>query len=102
MANPTAGDKCAHATAAMRDGDPLHVLPPALRKPGQGAAQFALAAAAFLHSERNFLRSSPCNPLASACLEHSSETAVRGFAAFFSAAAGGAVVFAAGAGVAGV
>src|SRR5207244_1210849 len=52
-----------------------------------------------LHSERNFLRSLPCSPLASACLEHSSDAAVRGFSAFFSA--GAAVVFAAGAGVAG-
>src|SRR4029077_4465858 len=50
------------------------------------------AAAAFLHSERNFLRSLPCSPLASACFEHSSDSAVR---AFFSAgvlASAGALV----------
>src|SRR5262245_12686684 len=28
-----------------------------------------------MHSERNFLRSLPCNALASACLEHSSDSA---------------------------
>src|SRR2546425_12978662 len=60
---------------------------------------FALSAAAFLHSERNFLRSLPLSPLASASFEHSSEAAVRGFSAFFSAGAIFGVV--AGAGVAG-
>jgi hypothetical protein len=35
-----------------------------------------LSAAVFLQSERNFLRSLPCSPLASASLEHSSEAAV--------------------------
>ena len=55
---------------------------------------FALSAAAFLHSERNFLRSLPLSPLASASFEHSSEAAVRGFSAFFSAGA----IFGAGAG----
>src|SRR6202000_653145 len=49
-----------------------------------------LAACSFLQSERNFLRSLPCRPLASASLEHSSEPAVRGFSAFFSVAAGAA------------
>jgi hypothetical protein len=33
-----------------------------------------------LHDERNFLRSLPCRPFASACLEHSIDSAVRGFA----------------------
>jgi hypothetical protein len=60
----------------------------------------ALAALA-LHSERNFLRSLPWRPLASASFEHSSEAAVCGFSAFFSAgalvSALGASVFAAGA-----
>src|ERR1700739_1187465 len=37
---------------------------------------------AFLHSERNFLRSLPCSPLASASFEHSSDSAVRGLASF--------------------
>src|SRR4029077_7221105 len=37
----------------------------------------------FLHSRRNFRRSLPFNALASACFEHSSETALR---CFFSAA----------------
>src|SRR5438874_6243771 len=57
---------------------------------------FALGAAPFLQSERNFLRSLPCSPLASASFEHSSEAAVRGFSAFFSA---GALVSALGASV---
>jgi hypothetical protein len=64
---------------------------------------FGLSAAAFLHSDMNFLRSLPWTPLASASFEHCSEAAVRGFSAFFSVAAFGAgAVFAAGAGVAGV
>jgi hypothetical protein len=54
---------------------------------GGGAANSAFAAAAFLHSRRNFLRSLPLSPLASASFEHSSEAAVRGFSAFFSAGA---------------
>src|SRR6266568_1405547 len=57
---------------------------------------FGLSAAVFLHSERNFLRSLPFSPLASASFEHSSEAAVRGFSAFFSA---GALVSALGASV---
>src|SRR5260221_10687304 len=69
---------------------------------GRGkAGHFALSApplpsAVFLHSARNFLRSLPFSPLASASFEHSSEAAVRGFAAFFSA---GALVSALGASV---
>src|ERR1019366_4320252 len=62
---------------------------------------FGLAAvsfAAFLHSDMNFLRSLPWTPLVSASFEHSSDAAVRGFSAFFTAGA----AFAAGAGVAGV
>src|SRR6202171_4349256 len=58
---------------------------------------FALAAAAFLHSDMNFLRSLPWTPLVSASVEHSSDAAVRGFSAFLSAGA----IFAAVAGVAG-
>src|ERR1700681_3513522 len=58
---------------------------------------FALAAAAFLHSDMNFLRSLPWTPLVSASFEHSREASVRGFSAFFSAGA----IFVAGAGVAG-
>src|ERR1700749_3237231 len=49
-----------------------------------------LTACSFLQSERNFLRSLPCRPLASASFEHSSEAAGRGFSAFFSVAAGAA------------
>ena len=49
----------------------------------------------FLHSERNFLRSLPCNPLASASFEHSSEAEVRGFSAFLSAGALASVLVAA-------
>ena len=44
--------------------------------PGKGDpnADFALSAfASLMQSERNFLRSLPCRPLASACLEHSSD-----------------------------
>src|SRR3954447_24013706 len=48
---------------------------------------FILAAASFLHLERNFLRSLPCTSLASASLEHSMDSAVRGLASFFSAGA---------------
>src|SRR5471032_3411958 len=61
---------------------------------------FGLSAAAFLHSDMNFLRSLPWTPLVSASFEHSSEAAVRGFSAFFSAGAafGAGAVFAAGAG----
>src|ERR1700737_305528 len=66
----------------------------------QPLGHFALSAAAFLHSDMNFLRSLPWTPLVSASFEHSSDAGVRGFAAFFSAGAIGAV-FAAGAGVAG-
>ena len=52
----------------------------------------ALAAASFLHSARNFLRSLPCRPLASASFEHSSEAALRGFSALAAGAAAGAGV----------
>src|SRR6266403_981972 len=63
---------------------------------GPDCGHFALSAAAFLHSERNFLRSLPLSPLASASFEHSSEAAVlAGFSAFFSAGA----IFGAGVGV---
>src|SRR5450755_4590023 len=55
---------------------------------------FGLAAAAFLHSDMNFLRSLPWTPLVSASFEHSREASVRGFSAFFSAGA----IFVAGAG----
>src|SRR5436190_31176 len=55
---------------------------------------FAFPAAVFLHSERNFLRSLPLSPLASASFEHSSEAAVRGFSAFFSAGAFASVLVA--------
>src|SRR5215813_13851537 len=47
-----------------------------------------------MQSERNFLRSLPCSPLASACFEHSRDSALRGFSAFLAgaAAAGAGVV----------
>src|SRR5438876_11054236 len=78
-----------------------NVFPPCPAAMTTAAGHFALSAAAFLHSERNFLRSLPLSPLASASFEHSSEAAVRGFSAFFSAGAifGAGVV--AGAGVVG-
>src|SRR5258707_12445507 len=103
MANPGSGDKCALATAAMRDRICLSKTLPSgseeepVRRNGNGRDHdFGLAAASFLHCDMNFLRSLPWTPLVSASLEHSSDAAVRGFSAFFSA--GGA--FAAGAGVA--
>src|SRR5258705_12796415 len=87
-------------------GMKLHLSPDDARHPvPQGERvrnHFGLSAAAFLHSDMNFLRSLPWTALASASFEHCSEAAVRGFSAFFSAAAFGAgAVFAAGAGVAG-
>src|SRR5262245_50231365 len=51
------------------------------------AYDFALSAASFLHSARNFLRSLPCRPLASASLEHSIDSAEWGLAIFLSAGA---------------
>src|ERR1700681_2749329 len=105
MANPGSGDKCALATAAMRDRISLpmpcrqaprdHSQEPVLGNGKRRGRYFALAAASFLHSAMNFLRSLPWTALVSASLEHSSDAAVRGFAAFFSAGA----AFAAGAGV---
>src|SRR5947209_7933407 len=93
MANAGAGDKCAEATAALRAGCSSC---PLLRRE-RGKNHFGLSAAAFLHSDMNFLRSLPWTPLVSASFEHSSDAAVRGFSAFFSAGA----AFVAGAGVAG-
>src|SRR5947209_19702604 len=100
MANAGAGDKCAEATAALRAGCSSC---PLLRRE-RGKNHFGLSAAAFLHSDMNFLRSLPCTPLASASLEHCSDAAVRGFSVFLTAGAiaGAGAVFAAGAGVAGV
>ena len=37
-----------------------------------------------MHFDRNFLRTLPCRPFASACLEHSIDVALRGFAGAFS------------------
>src|SRR4030081_1525901 len=114
MANPGAGDKCASAPQQCAPGCGLadtnhnrHRSPmPSFgrlsrvmtavgrrRSPGH----FALSAPPFLHSDMNFLRSLPWTPLVSASFEHSSEAAVRGFSAFFSAGA----ILVAGAGVAG-
>src|SRR3984885_1828289 len=67
---------------------------PSSRQPGgwDGSRRcyYFFSDAAFLQSERNFLRSLPCNPLASASLEHSSDSALRGFEVF-AAGAGAAV-----------
>src|SRR5437667_12121422 len=96
MANPWVRDKCANADAAMRMSR-LFAPPKGRVKQGRSLRlitspyHFALEAASFLQSERNFLRSLPCSPLASASFEHSSEAAVRGFSAFFSVAAGAVV-----------
>src|SRR5271168_3489741 len=66
-------------------------------KPKRG---YFFSMAAFLHSERNFLRSLPCNPLASASLEHSIDSGLWTFAGFAAGAAesvlaaGAAVVWA--------
>src|SRR5450432_4462033 len=125
MAKAGAGDKCVEATAAMR-ATALPLSPCGRRVRGSGLSidrnpspafdashlrhplpqgerarhHFGLSAAAFLHSDMNFLRSLPWTPLVSASFEHSSEAAVRGFSAFFSAGAafGAGAVFAAGAG----
>src|SRR5579871_277800 len=92
MANRPGGNKCANAMQQCAH-------PPQEEVPGRAAgggpkpyllAGAPLADCSFLHSERNFLRSLPCRPLASASFEHSSEAAVRGFSAFFSVAAGAA------------
>src|ERR1700760_1787302 len=60
------------------------------------AAGAAPSLACCLHSERNFLRSLPCRPLASASFEHSSEAAecTTGFLSIFAAgvAGGGGVL----------
>src|SRR6478609_11963037 len=93
-----------------RHGGQMRRAHAAMHAPGYGAPlplpqhryHFAFSAAAFLHWERNFLRSLPLSPLASASFEHSSEAAVRaGFSAFFSAGAIFGAGVAAGAGVAG-
>src|SRR6202140_5326577 len=103
MANPRTGDKCASAPqqCTVGYGRPcLSVCAAAIT--AAATDYFALSAAAFLHSERNFLRSLPLSPLASASFEHSSEAAVRaGFSAFLSAGAIFGAGVAAGAGVAG-
>src|SRR6266576_1379237 len=105
MANPGAGDKCANATAAMRNrvrGSMALLACPAKCGTCRAAvalAYFALSAAVFLHSDMNFFRSLPCKLLPSASFEHSRDAAVRaGLSAFFSAGA----AFVAGAGVAAV
>src|SRR6476620_8713792 len=90
------GGQMRHAHAAMHA--PGYGVPLPLP---QHRYHFAFSAAAFLHWERNFLRSLPLSPLASASFEHSSEAAVRGFSAFFSAGAIFGAGVAAGAGVAG-
>src|SRR5581483_976340 len=58
---------------------------------------YFFSAAAFLHSARNFLRSLPWSPWASASLEHSIDSAVRGFCIFLSEAGAIASDLAAGA-----
>src|SRR3954470_11252744 len=68
--------------------------------PGEGNTQHPLTyfaglsalSALALHSERNFLRSLPCRPLASASLEHSSEAALCTTGAFSVLAAGAALL----------
>src|SRR3954447_12445372 len=107
MANPLWRDKCADAVqqcAPHRDDGPsLEGKAQNRRRQNYflSAAGLAALSALALHSERNFLRSLPCRPLASASFEHSSEAAECGFSAFFSAgalaSAFGASVLAAGA-----
>jgi hypothetical protein len=53
------------------------------------AASSAFVLFALMQSLRNFLRSLPFNPFASASLEHSIEAAERGLLAVVAAAAGG-------------
>src|ERR1035437_9038078 len=101
---------CAPAQTGRGSNQPASMtgtptLPLAGREKQESTEQvhFGLSAAAFLPSDMNFLRSLPWMPLVSASFEHSSDAAVRGFSAFFSAGAifGAGAVFAVGAGVAG-
>src|SRR3954453_9590621 len=102
MANPHALHKCATrlqqcaATPAMGRRRHQNAEGPIRPSRRRVSGYFALSAAVFLHSERNFLRSLPLSPLASASFEHSSEAAVRGFSAFFSVGALVSVLVAAG------
>jgi hypothetical protein len=105
MANPGSGYNCDNATAAMRHlpslgkGSGLPGRDPTLslcKGEGEITAEitalkrnYFLSPAVFLHSERNFLRSFPCNPLVSASLEHSSEAALCTIGALVSALAAG-------------
>src|ERR1700732_4069643 len=92
MANPPQRDKCANAM--QQCACPGRFDPSPLQGEGSSKrnhlAAAPLEADSFLQSERNFLRSLPCSPLASASFEHSGEAALRGFSAFFSVAAGAA------------
>src|ERR1700685_828656 len=55
---------------------------------GKTGAGYFFSFAAALHSERNFLRSLPCSPLASASLEHSSDAALRALVVLAAGASG--------------
>src|SRR6185437_12573034 len=114
--NPPGQDNCARAHAAMQDAGlrPLRawkqqgsllekaslVVEKTSLAGGQTrfrgwngrnyfAAGAVFSAACFLQSERNFLRSLPCRPLASASFEHSTEAAecTTGFLSIFAAGA---------------
>src|SRR4051794_36210448 len=76
--------QCARLSPKPRAGGRTYFLSAA------GAAMPALAV--LTHSERNFLRSLPCRPLASACLEHSSDSAECSFGAFLSVGAAAVVL----------
>ena len=58
------------------------------------------ALASLMHWERNCLRSLPCNPFSSACLEHSIDSGLCAFSALVAGVVEGAVVFCAKAGLA--
>src|SRR5690606_18874838 len=104
MANLTHADKSAVAAASDRPGADRSVRHPRLRRATTGTISRMTGSATARHhiallgplrqADRNFLRSLPCSPLASACFEQSSEAALlAGFAAAVGAAG---AIFAAG------
>src|SRR3954464_9841136 len=76
--------QCARLSRSREQGGRIYFLSAA------GAAVPAFAS--FMHSRRNFLRSLPFSALASACLEHSSDSAECSFGAFLSAGAAAVVL----------
>src|SRR5882724_365508 len=71
----------------LASGEARHPLPQAER----AGAHFFAPLACLMQSERNFLRSLPCNPFSSACFEQSSDSGLRAFSVFSVLAAGAEV-----------